>query len=111
LRPSRALRSVRENFPNPGSATASSRATAATTVSMKAYSALSASAFERPAPSAILSMSSALFTLLPPSSRASKNSNVSSTECQAFGARTHRVGAANRAVMHDRRTHAYRKKR
>ena len=63
LRPVRAARDDREKEPKPGSVTLSSFATAACTESMSAFNARSASALLSPAPSAMLSTSSDLFTL------------------------------------------------
>ena len=63
LRPVRAARDERENEPKPGSVTLSSFATAPCTASMSAFNARSASALLSPAPSAMLSTSSDLFTL------------------------------------------------
>ena len=63
LRPVRAARDDRENEPKPGRVTLSSFATAPCTASMSAFNARSASALLSPAPSAMLSTSSDLFTL------------------------------------------------
>ena len=83
----RAARDDLEKEPKPGSVTLSSLATAPWTASIIALSARSASALLSPAPSAMLSTSSDLFTLASECVRVSKKLNAFALIRQAFSTR------------------------